>query len=567
MSCNTMTSRPNSQKTRESELHKWTNHWAKKMQTKTQASALVTIIFLFFASACSRTNDSSTSPATSVQHLFIGGTVFDGSGNDPRVSDLGVTDGKIVFIGDAGAANVISDDTVNASGLWVAPGFIDAHSHAVLDEDYGRDALPYLYQGITTVVLGVDGAGTSNVADRLNLWNENGIGTNGILYVGHGSIRRDVMGLENRPPTQVELDAMHALVRKGMDEGAFGFSTGLFYVPGTYATTEEVISLAQTAAEYEGAIYDTHDRDLGAVYQGVGYDASVNEGIRITEESGLRGIFSHYNLQGAHNYGRGDVGAKLLNDARDRGVDVWAAHHPYTATQSNLRSYTIPDWAVAGGQEEMVARFDNPDSAAQITAATEAMLQIRGGADKILFVDPDPELNGKTLAQVSRERELEPADTVQQILRSNNKGVMNLQLYDDANTERLAQEAWMMTCTDGRTPQPDQPITHPRTYGAFPKKMRMFVFDQNLLAPEFLIRSFSGLAADFFRLPDRGYLREGYVADLVILDAEKYRDLATFESPRQYSQGVVHVLVNGQFAIRDSEATGALAGQPLTRPQ
>jgi N-acyl-D-amino-acid deacylase len=280
----------------------------------------------------------------------------------------------------------------------------------------------------------------------------------------------------------------------------------------------------------------------------------------------LRGIFSHYNLQGAHNYGRGDVGAQLINDARARGVDVWAAQHPYTATQSNIRSYTIPDWAAAGGQDEMVARFDNPETAAQIKAATNAMLQIRGGADKILFVDPDPELNGKTLAQVSRERELEPADTVQQILRSSNKGVMNLQLYDDANTERLAQEAWMMTCTDGRTPRPDQPITHPRTYGAFPKKMRMFVFDKKLLTPEFVIRSFSGLAADFFRLPDRGYLREGYVADLIVLDPETYRDMATFESPRQYSEGVVHVLVNGQMAIRDGEATGALAGQPLTRP-
>jgi N-acyl-D-amino-acid deacylase len=181
----------------------------------------------------------------------------------------------------------------------------------------------------------------------MDLWRRNGIGTNGILYVGHGTIRQDVMGREDRAPAEGEMAAMQALVRKGMEEGAFGLSTGLFYVPGSYATTEEVIELARVAAEFDGAIYDTHDRDLGAVYEGIGYDASVAEGIRITEESGLRGIFSHYNLQGAHNYGRGDVGAKLINEARARGVDIWAAHHPYTATQSNLRSYTIPDWAAA----------------------------------------------------------------------------------------------------------------------------------------------------------------------------------------------------------------------------
>ena len=504
-------------------------------------------------------------PAADVELLFTGGLVFDGSGSEPYAADLGVTDGRIAYVGDPGGAS--GSEVIDATGLWIVPGFIDAHSHAALDEDYGRDALPYLHQGITTVVLGVDGIGASGVADRLELWRSSGIGVNGLLYVGHGSIRSEVMGDENRPPTPAELDTMRALVRKGMDEGAFGLSTGLFYVPGSYATTEEVIELAQVAAGYEGAIYDTHDRDLGAVYQGIGYDASVREGIFIGEASGLRTIFSHYNLQGAHNYGRAEAGAGFINEARTRGVDVWAAHHPYTATQSNLRSYTIPDWAAAGGHEEMLQRFDDPETSARIKESTNAMLGIRGGAAKILFADPRPDLNGKTLAQVARERELEPADAVQEILRPGNAVVMNLELYDHANTRRLAQESWMMTCTDGRTPRPDQPITHPRTFGAFPKKMRHFVFEEELLSPGFVIRSFSGLAADFFRFRDRGYLRDGYIADVVVLDPTRYRDRATFENPRLLSEGVVHVLVNGEFAIRDETATGALAGMPLTRPQ
>jgi len=535
------------------------------MQTS-HRGVLAAIVVAAFLAACGQTDNSSDDAATSVEHLFVGGLLFDGSGSAPYVGDIGVSDKKIVFVGDAAEANVISPDTIDATGMWVAPGFIDAHSHAELDPDYGRDALPYLHQGITTVVLGVDGDGGSDVADRLQLWRTNGIGTNGILYVGHGEVRSQVMGDDDRAPTAAEMTAMEDLVRKGMDEGAFGLSTGLFYVPGTYASTEEVIQLAKVAAEYGGAIYDTHDRDLGAVYQGVGYDESVKEGIRITEESGLRGIFSHFNLQGAHNYGRADVGASYINAARERGVDIWAAQHPYTATQSNLRSYTIPDWAAAGGREGMIARLDDEELAAEIEASTNAMLQIRGGADKIMFVDPDPGLNGKTLGEVARELESSPAIAVQQILRDGNKGVMNLELYDDDNTRVLAAEAWMMTCTDGRTPRPDQPITHPRTFGAFAKKMRMFVFENELYAPEFMIRGYSGLAADFFNLSDRGYLREDYVADIVVLDPAKYRDKATFESPRELTEGVIHVTVNGTFAIRDSAATGSLAGVPLTRP-
>ena len=529
-------------------------------------SLLAAIAVSVMIAGCSQSADDAGQSRISVEQLFAGGLIYDGSGNAPFLADLGISEGKIVFLGDADNSGVLSDETFDVSGLWVTPGFIDAHSHAVLDRDYGRDAVPYLYQGITSVVLGVDGIG-ENIAGRMEQWKAHGIGVNGLLFIGHGAIRKQVMGTDDREPNTEEMRAMHALVREGMEEGAFGLSTGLFYVPGTFASTQEVIELAKTAAEYDGAIYDTHDRDLGAVYQGIGYDASVQEAIRIGEESGLRVIFSHFNLQGAHNYGRAHVGAKLVNDARERGVDVWAAHHPYTATQSNLRSYTIPDWASAGGREEMIARFDDPEQSAEIKRATNAMLQIRGGADKLLFADAQPDLNGKTLAEVARERELEPADAVQHILRRDDAVIMNLELYDHENTRVLAQEAWMMTCTDGRTPRPDQAITHPRTFGAFARKIRLFVFEDPVITPEFAIRSFSGLAADFYRLPDRGYLREGYIADITILDPDRYRDRATYEQPHLYTEGVRYVLVNGTFAVREGKTTGAMAGVPVTRPQ
>jgi N-acyl-D-amino-acid deacylase len=360
---------------------------------------------------------------------------------------------------------------------------------------------------------------------------------------------------------------MKAMVRQGMEEGAFGLSTGLFYTPGYYATTEEVIELARVAAEWEGAIYDTHDRDLGATYRGIGYDASVAEGIRIGEESGLRVIFSHFNPQGATNYGRADVGAGMIEDARARGVEVWAAQHPYTATQSNLRAYALPRWATAGGQSEIERRFAHPDTLAMLRVQIVESLAMRGGAEKIMFSDPDPRLNGRTLAQVADDWAATVPETVRRILFENgNATVMNLDLYDIGNTRYLATKDWMMTCTDGRTPSAGQRTTHPRVYGAFARKLRSFALDEDLISVPFAIRSFTGLAADFFRLADRGYVRPGMWADLAVLDLDAYRDRATFEDPHQFADGAVHVLVNGEFAIRDGEFLGTLAGQALRSP-
>ena len=497
--------------------------------------------------------------------LIAGGSVLDGSGAEAVAADVAVADGRIVFVGDATGAGMAARDTVDAAGLVVAPGFVDMHSHAELEADHGRDARAFLYQGITSVALGMDGGGTAETAERLAGWAANGIGVNAFHYVGHNWVRRQVMGMADRAPSAEELDRMRALVRKGMDEGAYGLSSGLFYLPGNYAETEEVIALNRVAAEYEGAIYDTHDRDLGAAYPPFGYLASVAEGIRIGEEAGTKVIFSHFNAQGAHNYGRAPEGAALIEEARARGVEVAGAHHSYTATQSNLRSYTVPGWAAAGGDTAMIRRFDDPDTLALVEAQTREMLAIRGGADRLLFADRRPDLNGKTLRQVADEWGADAPEAARRILRQGNAAVMNLGLYDIENVRYLARLDWMMTCTDGRDPGPTRPVTHPRAFGSFTKKLRDLVLDEGRITLPHAIRSMTGLAADFLGWTDRGYLREGYAADVVVLDLDAVQDLATYENPHQYSQGTLHVLVAGQFAIRDGEATLALAGRALVR--
>ncbi len=494
--------------------------------------------------------------------ILRGGQVLDGTGEAAVRADVAIRDGWIVAVGDLDDA--VAAETLDVSGLTLTPGFIDMHSHAELEEDYGRDGRPFLAQGITTVALGLDGGGTWEVGERLRQWTADGIGVNGLAFVGHGAIREAVLGMENRPPTDDEMDRMLGMVRQGMSEGAFGLSTGLFYTPGFFATTAEVIELARVAAEWEGAIYDTHDRDLGATYQGIGYDASVAEGIRIGEESGLRVIFSHFNPQGAVNYGRAEVGARMIEEARARGVEVWAAQHPYTATQSNLRAYALPRWASAGGTQAILRRFADSDTLALLRIQIMESLAMRGGPEKILFADPDPRLNGKTLAQVADEWGVGVPETVRRIVEENgNAKVMNLDLYDTENTRYLAQKPWMMTCTDGRTPAEGQDVVHPRVYGAFPKKLRDFALEEDLISVPFAVRSFTGLAADFLRLPDRGYLREGMRADVVVLDLDRVRDRATFREPHQYAEGAVHVLLNGSFAVRDGEFTGAMAGHAI----
>jgi N-acyl-D-amino-acid deacylase len=520
---------------------------------------------LFAASLVLVSTAACGDPSGRAEILFLGASVLDGTGEPAAVRDVAVTGDRIAFVGNASVSRVQATDTIDVSGLLLTPGFIDMHSHAELDAAYGRDGRAFLHQGVTTVVLGVDGGGGSDVADRMSSWSSSGIGVNAVLFVGHNAARRAVMGMEDRAPTADELERMKAFVRKGMEEGAQGLSSGLFYLPGNYADTEEVIELNRVAAEYPEAIYDTHDRDLGAAYPSFGYLRSIEEGIRIGEAAGTKVIFSHFNAQGALNYGRAPEGAAVIEAARSRGVDVQAAQHVYTATQSNLRSYTIPGWAVAGGDTAMVRRFDHADTVDFIDRQSRDMLKIRGGADRLLFADPRPNLNGRTLAEVAQEWGLEPTAAARRILRDGNASVMNLGLYDPVNTRYLAGKEWMMTCTDGRDPGPDQAVTHPRVFGAFTKKLKDMVIDEEVISMPFAVRSMTGLAADFLGWQERGYIREGMVADIAVLDEGRIQDRATFEQPKAFAEGTVHVLVNGSFAVRDGAFTGTSAGRPILR--
>jgi N-acyl-D-amino-acid deacylase len=497
--------------------------------------------------------------------LFVNGRVLDGAGNPWVRQDVGIRGDRIVWLGLASRDKPVARDTVDVSGKYLAPGFIDMHSHADFDNARGRAAVPVLTQGITTVLLGIDGGGSNRVADEFASYLNPGIAVNALRYVGHGAARSAVMGPVARAPTADELRRMREYVRKGMEEGAIGLSTGLFYSPGTFAKTDEVVELNKVAAEY-GGIYDTHDRDLGGTYPPIGFLESMKEAIAIGERAGTPVIFSHIGPQGRRNYGTGGpAAARLIEEARARGVNVMAALHPYTSTASNLRTYAVPDWAAEGGQARMLERFRDPQLLPRLDRETMEMMDIRGGAEKIVFSDARPQYNGKNLAQIANELKLPVPATVRTILEGGNASVMNRDLYDLANIKFLSTRDWMMTCTDGGVPNPDVAITHPRSYGAFPRKLRWLVMEDSAITLPFAIRGFTGLPAQFLGLKDRGLVKEGYAADLVVFDLARLRDAATYEKPHQLSEGMVHVLVNGRFAIRDGRATNVLAGTPLVR--
>jgi N-acyl-D-amino-acid deacylase len=517
--------------------------------------------------AATRT-EGQAAPARPADLLILHGRVIDGAGGAWVQADVAVIGDRISFVGQAADARVQARDTVDATNLLVAPGFWDAHNHEDLLTKPGQLAVPFITQGVTTVVLGVDGFGGNDIAETFARYRKQGIAVNALHFVGHGRARTAAMGTDfARPATPAELEQMKAYVRTGMDQGALGLSTGLAYNPGYYSNTDEVVELAKVAAGY-GGIYDTHDRDMGVSFHGVGYLASVKEVIEIAERARLPAIFSHFGSLGIRAHPQVPEAIRLIEAARARGVNVMGAQHIYTASESSVDGHLLPRWAPAGGIDSLLARLDDSASWARMEKDIAELLEIRGGPTRIVITEGPKRYAKRSLAEIAAEWQVSPTEAVRRLIRMT-KGSrlmdMNVDIYSIEVHRMAAVKDWMMTCTDGYTPASDTTYTHPRTYGGFTRKLVQFARDEKLISTAFAIRSMTSLPASFFGIPDRGLVKPGFYADLVVLDEARLQDLATYENPRQYSEGTVHVLVNGQFALRDGKVTGRLAGRPIRR--
>jgi len=507
-----------------------------------------------------------TSPAAGQEAFDViirNGKVFDGTGNPWFLADVAFRGGRIAAIGEL--SHAMAPFEVDATGLFVAPGFIDTHTHAGggLATPELSHARPLLAQGLTMILANPDGRSPLDLAAQREALLRDGLGVNVGQMVGHGSLREAVIGMEDRFATDAEIAEMQKLLRAGMEEGAWGFSAGPFYTPGSYSDTREHVELAKVAAEY-GAPYQSHVRDE-ADYT-VGVIAAVEEVITVSRESGVPGVFTHAKVLGPRVWGFSQAIVHRIERAREEGVQIYADQYPYPASATGLSAALLPRWSQVGGSDSLRARLNDPATLARIREEMVENLDRRGGADRIQFrrFVQDTSIEGRLLSEVAAERGMDPLDLAIDLFKVGSPGIVSFNMHDNDIANFMTQH-WTMTSSDGDLVPWMEGVPHPRSYGSFPRKIRHYALDEGLIELAFAIRSMTSLPAQVYRIPDRGLLREGMAADVVVFDLATIRDKATFTEPHQLSEGMVHVFVNGQAAIRDGEFTGVLAGEVLRK--
>ncbi len=521
---------------------------------------IVLLALLFFGLGFEEASYAQT-PAFDL--IISNGRIVDGTGSPWFRGDIGLKSDRISAIGDLSKAS--SKNRIDAQGSIVAPGFIDIHDHS-------RDAifrLPagenMLRQGVTTIVEGNDGSSPIPLRPFYDRLEKLPLGINFAMFAGHGSIRSAVMGTENRHSTAEEIEKMRGLMDQAMRDGAFGLSTGLFYVPGNYAQTEEVVEIAKVAGRY-GGMHISHMRDEAADIL-----KSVAETIRIGEEGHLPTQVSHHKIIGKPNWGLSKDTLQAVEDARKRGVDVAIDQYPYTASSTGLAAL-FPQWSQAGGAAALKERLNAPDSRARIKQVIQDRILIdRGGGDpknvEIASCRFDPSLAGKNLAEITKARGVpvtveNAAETAIELqLKGGCSAIYHA--ISEPDVERIMQSPYTMIASDGGVIGPRDGVPHPRNYGTFARVLGLYVRERHVIGLEDAVRKMSALPAQRLKLYDRGLLRPGMVADIVVFDPDTVADKADFGHPHQMSVGFSTVVVNGKVEIVDGKLTAERAGRVL----
>lgn len=498
----------------------------------------------------------SCSPSYDV--VISGGLVYDGTGSAPYEADIGIKGGQIKTIGQIRMSGNVN---IDAEGLYVAPGFIDIHTHCDrgLQVDELKNAKNYLTQGVTTVVTGNCGGGTYRVEEFFSKLESQGIGPNVIHLVGHGTVRGVVMGQEAREPTVDELEQMKKLVAQGMEGGAAGFSTGLFYAPGSFAKTEEIVELARTVKEYDG-IYATHIRDESNYI--IGLKESVEEAILIGERAGIPVEISHIKALGKPVWGQSAEVCAIIEGARERGVKVSADQYPYMASSTGLSAAVIPRWVQAGG--EMKSKLNDLELLPRIKKEIEENIDRRGGPESLVVVSfpKNRDFDGKNLLEISRRVKKPVVETAIYLVLNGSPSVISFNMTE-SDLEYFMKRPYIMTGSDGNIQIPGRSFPHPRSYGTFTRKIRRYVIEKKWISMEQAIRAATGLPAEALGLDDRGRLKNRFAADIVVFDPDEISDKATYENPHQYSVGIRFLVINGEVVIEDGSYNGKLAGIPI----
>ena len=504
-----------------------------------------------------------TIPAQESSVLIRGGRLLDGSGNPWIYGDVLIQGDRVVAVGHLG--EVEADRVIDAAGLYVAPGFIDVHSHSGpgLASSGLSHGEPLLAMGLTTVFINPDGGGAVDLAEQRGELLRDGLGLNVAQLVPHGSVRRAVIGTADRHASTSELDAMRGLVRAGMSEGAWGLSSGTFYVPGSYAPPEEIEELGKEVAPFGGA-YTSHYRDESTY--SVGLIAAVDEVINVGRVAKIPAVLTHVKALGPFVWGYGAAIVQRVESARTEGVQVFADQYPYMASATGLEAALLPRWSQAGGRDSLMARMAEPAIMSRIREGMVEGLERRGGADRIQFRRylPDPSIEGRLLSDLAAERGQDPIATAVDLIKRGSVSIVSFNMHVD-DVETLMQQPWTMTSSDGGLVPKGEGVPHPRTYGAFARKIRLYVNEKGTVGLPQAIRSMTGLPASVFGMTDRGVLRAGAAADVVVFDLASVRDVAEYTDPHHYSEGMVYVFVNGVAVVQDGAFTGERPGRVLLK--
>lgn len=495
--------------------------------------------------------------------LIQNARILDGTGNNWFWGSIDIQQGKIAHIYRTKTSNTTAKKIIDAKGMLVTPGFIDVHGHIEGGIFERPTADNYIRDGVTSVVTGNCGGSADDIAEFLNRIDSIKTSINVATLVGHNTVRRLAMGNGDRQAAPQEMKKMEELMAKGMKEGAVGMSTGLIYLPGMYANTEEIVNLAKVAHLY-GGVYATHMRN-----EGLKVTDAIEEALTIGRQSGIPVQISHFKVAGNANWGRSNETLNMVKQAREQGYDVTIDQYPYTASSTNLATQ-VPDWALAGGLDSLRERIKDKNMREQIKAEMRKSKQ--DGKMKsysyavVASYAPDTSYNGKNISEINklkgRKANLKnEAETILEMLEKANAQMVYHSMNEN-DVKFFMQYPFNMPAADAGVSN-GKGMPHPRGYGTNSRVLARYVREFKIITVEEAIRRMTSLPAQKFGLKDRGMLKEGMAADMVIFDEKTIQDNATFEAPHQYATGIPYVIVNGEVVVENSTHTGTRSGKAI----